>query len=160
MTKGMEHFRNYPLEFLLADIDHTFDVSRHPSVYWYATFYDETGEFKRFKGGPYLRAFFTVLDFIHFLRLVAASTMESCSWSTKAIQRIYTSCLRSSTPMSSSTQKTCGFSYWAMGFYPDSCVRPTLSRLGDFFGPRLKLLTGGTATTRLRWTVDINHNKV
>ncbi|KAB2109918.1 hypothetical protein AG0111_0g1517 [Alternaria gaisen] len=31
MTKGMEHFRSYPLEFLLADIDHTFDVSRHPS---------------------------------------------------------------------------------------------------------------------------------
>jgi hypothetical protein len=86
--------------------------------------------------------------------------MGSCSWSTKAIQRIYTSFLRSSTPMSSSTQKTCGFSYWAMGFYPDSCVRPTLSRFGDFFGLWLKLLTGGTATTRLRWTVDTHHHKV
>lgn len=86
--------------------------------------------------------------------------MGSCSWSTKAIQRIYTSCLRSSTPMSSSTQKTCGFSYWAMEFYPDSCVRPTLSRFGDFFGLWLKLLTGGTATTRLRWTVDTHHHKV
>ena len=85
--------------------------------------------------------------------------MGSCSWSTKAIQRIYTSCLRSSTPMSSSIQKTCGFSHWAMGFYPDSCVRPTLSRFGDFFGLRLKLLTGGTATTQLRWTVDTHHRK-
>ena len=85
--------------------------------------------------------------------------MGSCSWSIKAIQRIYTSCLRSSTPMSSSTQKTCGFSHWAMGFYPDSCVRPTLSRFGDFFGLRLKLLTGGTATTQLRWTVDTHHRK-
>ncbi|RYN51484.1 hypothetical protein AA0118_g10524 [Alternaria tenuissima] len=66
MTKGMEHFRNYPLDFLLADIDHTFDVSRHPSVYWYATFYDDTGESKRFKGGPYLHTFFTVLDFYSF----------------------------------------------------------------------------------------------
>lgn len=66
MTKGMEHFRNYPLDLLLADIDHTFDVSRHPSVYWYATFYEDTGEFKRFKRGPYLRTFFTVLDFYSF----------------------------------------------------------------------------------------------
>lgn len=62
--------------------------------------------------------------------------------------------------MSSSTQKTYGFSYWAMGFYPDSCVRPTLSRFGDSFGLQLKLLTGGTATTQLRWTVDTHHRRV
>ena len=86
--------------------------------------------------------------------------MGSCSWSTKTIQRIYTSCLRSSTPMSSSIQKTCGFSYWAMGFFSDSCVRPTLSRVWDFFVLRLKLLTGGTATTQLRWTVDTHYHKI
>ena len=62
-TKGMEYFRNNPWDFLLADIDYTFNVSRHPSVYWYATSYNETGGFER---GPCLRSLFTVMDFITF----------------------------------------------------------------------------------------------
>jgi hypothetical protein len=63
VAKGMEHFRNYPLDLLLADIDLTFNVSRHPSVYCYATSYTETGEFKR---GPWLGSLFMVLDFYSF----------------------------------------------------------------------------------------------